>query len=72
MKFKILGAKYPKSKKFLMKTVQQIELVGEMSYLLMIKILLQLVMLPKCIVSYCAYFISDSGRDSFQLPYPFW
>lgn len=68
----LLGSEYPESRRFFLKTVQQVERVCEIVFMVLLKIQLQLFMLPKCIASYCAYFFTDSGADSFQLPCPMW
>lgn len=66
------GCKYPKSRRFFIKINRQVELLCEYVFTVVVKIALQFVMLPKCIGSYAIYFITDSGRDSFQLPIPLW
>lgn len=67
-----LGRKHPKSEALFLKTSWQIERLTEIVFTVFVKILLQCLMLPKCIVSFAAYFITESGNDSFQLPVPFW
>lgn len=72
-KFAIIsGQNDPKSMALFSKTNQQVERFSEIIYMLGMKVILQCVMLPKIIVSYAIYFITDSGSDAFQLPIPLW
>lgn len=41
-------------------------------FTVVMKIAVQIVVLPKCFVSFVVYFGTDAGSDSFQLPYPIW
>lgn len=66
------GCKYPISEAFFFKANQQIERLSEIVFMAMLKVLLQLLLLPKCIASFGIYFTTDSGSDSFQLPIPLW
>lgn len=66
------GCKYRKSEAFFFKTNQQVERLSEVVFTLLVKIALQCLMLPKCIVSFGTYFATDSGNDSFELPVPLW
>lgn len=68
----ILGSKYRKSEAFFFRTNQQIEQLCKMVSTVAVEIILQLVMLPKFVISFATYFFTDSGRDSFELPYPLW
>lgn len=68
----ISGSEYPKSKIFFLKTQQQVERSSEKVFRIIMKILLKLFLLPKCVVSFVNYLITDSGCDSFDLPVPFW
>lgn len=68
----ILGSKNPKSEALFFKADQQVEQLSGITFTVLVKILLQCFMLPKCIVSYGVYFITDSGNESFQMPVPFW
>lgn len=68
----VLGYAYPKSDALFLKTNLQVEQLCEFIFTLLVKILLQIVMLPKCIGSFGVYFFTDSGRDSFELPIPSW
>lgn len=68
----ILGCKYRQSKALFLKTTQQVEQMSEFFFMLTVKVTLQLVLLPKVVVSFGTYFITDAGNDSFQLPYPMW
>lgn len=67
-----LGCKYPQSKRFFSTTRHQIERSSEIIFVVIVKIALQCLILPKCVVSFAVYFITDSGRDSFELPLPLW
>lgn len=67
-----LGSKDPKSKRFFMKTNRQIERLSETVFIVLVKITRQFVITPKFIVSFATYLITDSGKDSFQLPLPLW
>lgn len=67
-----IGCKYPESKVFFLKTNRQVERLSEIIFMVMIKIAVHLLMLPKCIASFCDYFMTDAGRDSFILPFPMW
>lgn len=68
----ILGHKHPKSKKLFLKTNRQVERFSETLFTFMMKILLPCAMLPQCIVCFAIYFTTDSGSDSFQLPFTMW
>lgn len=68
----ILGCKYPKSRRFFLKTRRQVERLSDVVFKAVIKIAVQFLMLPKCLVSYGVYFMTDSGSDSFELPVPMW
>lgn len=68
----ISGCAHPKSRKFFLKICQQTERLSEIIFMVVQKIPLQLVMLPKFIVSFGVYFITNSGSSSFQLPFPMW
>lgn len=77
MKFSInrlslLGCVYPQSKQFFFKANGQVERVCEIVLMVLMKIQLQLFMLPKCVASFSAYFFTDAGDESFQLPCPMW
>lgn len=74
MKFYVfLGCKYPKSRRFFLKTNRLVEQLCGIVFTCIVKVALQCYMLPKCIVSFAAYFVPDSqGSDSFQLPIPLW
>lgn len=67
-----LGCKYPKSRKFFLKTNRQVERLSEISFMLQMKVFVQCFMLPKFIASIGLYFITDSGNDALQLPIPMW
>lgn len=71
-KLSILGWNIPKSRRFFLKRGRRTERLSEMIFMVVMKILVQLVMLPKIITSYCVYFLTDLGSDSFQLPLPMW
>lgn len=66
------GNKYPKSKRFFLKTNRQVERLSEIVFTVVMKVFLQCFLFPKCVVSFGVYFFTDSGRDSFQLPFPMW
>lgn len=68
----ILGCKYPKSRRFFLKTNRQAERLSEIVFTVVVKICVQLTILPKFVASLCVYFFTDAGRDSFQLPLPIW
>lgn len=73
IKLLILGCECSKSEKnFFLKISQQIERLCEIVFMVFMKILVQFIILPKCIASFGVYLISDSGRDSFVLPFPMW
>lgn len=72
IKLCILGCKHPKSLAHFSRTNEQIEKLTELVFMLVVEIFLQLVMLPRCIVSFIVYFVTDSGCDSFELPLPMW
>lgn len=69
---KISGCKYLNSKRFFVKANRQVERSSEIIFTLLMKIALQCYMLPKCVVSFGAYFFIDLGGESFQLPLPMW
>lgn len=60
------------SKALFSKTCQRVEQLSETVFTWIMKIYLQCLILPKCIKSLFAYFITDSGNDSFQLSFPMW
>lgn len=66
------GRKYPESSRFFLKISHQIEQLSELVFIAVVEVALQCYMLPKLIVSYAVYFITDTGADSFQLPLPLW
>lgn len=66
------GREYRESKIFFKKVTKQIERLSEITFYLNMKVILPIEVLPKCIFSFAAYLINDSGADSFQLPFPFW
>ena len=66
------GCKYPKSMRFYVKISEQIERSNQIVSMVMMKISLQILMLPKFIVSFGTYLLTDSGSDSFKLPFPMW
>lgn len=68
----VAGHKYPKSRRFFFKITRQVELLSRIVFTLVMKMVLQIVMLPKCIASYGAYFTTDLGSESFELPAPLW
>lgn len=68
----VLGRKYPKSMKLFMEANQRAERVTEIVFTVVMKIAVQFIMLPKCIASFGSYFLTDSGSNSFELPYPLW
>lgn len=74
LKFKlyIIGCKYPKSREFFLKAIQQAEQITEILFLVVFKISLQCFMLPRCITSFGVYLFTNSGSDSFELPIPLW
>lgn len=67
-----LECKYPESRASILKTNQQVERLTEIIFTLVMKISLQLQMLPKSIACYAVYFMTESGSDSFDLPFPVW
>lgn len=71
----ILECKHSKSRHFFLKTNQQVEQLSEIVFMMVVKIALQLVMLPKSLVSYGIYFFSASNdleNGPFQMPVPLW
>lgn len=68
----ILGRKYPKSMKLFMETSRRVERVCAIVFMVIMKIIVQFIMLPKCTVSFGIYFLTEAGSDSFELPYPLW
>lgn len=54
------------------KTVRFVEKLSETMYVVMIKLLLPTLLLPKAILSYFIYFTTDAGSAAFQLPLPTW
>lgn len=68
----ISGLKYPKSEAFFFKTSQQVERLSGLVSTMVVKITLQLLILPKFVGSFVIYFITSSGNDSFDLPIPLW
>lgn len=72
LKLFILESKYPKSWRFYLNTNRQVERLSEIISMVVVRISLQCFMLPKCMVSFAVYFFTDSGSDSFELPFPLW
>lgn len=68
----ISGCKYAKSKQFFLKTNRQVERLSEIVITLIVKIVVQIMMLPKAIISFATYFATGSGSESFEIPYPMW
>lgn len=68
----ILGCKYPQSEAFFMKANRQVERLTEIIFIGIVKIALQLIMLSKAFICFGIYFTTDSGSDSFDLPFPMW
>lgn len=68
----VSGRKDPKSKAFFIKTDRQVEQLSKIVYTVVMKVAVQLILLPKCIVSFGTYFFTDSGSDSFELPFRLW
>lgn len=66
------GSKYPKSEALFFKANQQVEQLSQIIFTALVKVALQLFMLPKFIVSYVVYVTTDTKSESFQLPFPFW
>lgn len=66
------GSKYPKSEAFFWKINQQVERLCEIVFMVVVNIPLQCLMLPRSIISFSAYFFTDSGSDAFKLPIPLW
>lgn len=54
------------------KTNQRVEKMSDFVFMVVAKIAVQCAILPKCIGSFGDYFMSDLGRDAFQLPFPMW
>lgn len=67
-----LGCKYPQSEEFFMKTNRQVDRLTELIFIVLVKIGLQCIMLSKAVVCFGIYFTTDSGSDSFDLPFPMW
>lgn len=67
-----LGCKHRKSEAFFRNVNQQVERLSESVFIVSMKILIQIVLLPKCVVSYGVYFFTESQSDSFQLSIPIW
>lgn len=65
-------SKHSKSRILFLKTIHQVEQMSEIVFMVVVKVALQLVMLPKSIASYSIYFFSDLGDDPFQIPVPLW
>lgn len=55
-----------------MKTNQKVERLCEIVFMVFMKVAIQLIVLPKCIASFVAYFVGGLGSDSFELPVPMW
>lgn len=72
LNFYHLGCAYPKSEALFFKASHQIERLSETVFAVVMKIALQLYILPKCIVGYALYFITNSENKSFPLPFPMW
>lgn len=68
----ILGSKYPRSKRFFLITSQRVNRLCEIFFMLVVKVTLQVLMLPTFVVSYGLYLFTDLGSESFQMPYPMW
>lgn len=67
-----LGSKYSKSDSSFSQTNEQIERLSEIIFTVSVKVILQLMMLPKIFVSFAVYLITNAGSDAFQLPFPMW
>lgn len=66
------GCKYPQSRTFFLKINQQVERLSELIFMWVMKILLPFEVLPKSLACFGIYFLTDVGRDSFELPFPIW
>lgn len=69
---RFLGCKFPKPRTFFFKTNAKIERLSKIVFTVVVKIIVQFVMVPKCIVSFAVYLTTDAGSDSFELPIPMW
>lgn len=68
----ILGIKYSESKTIYNETNQLAEKLSKIIYLVIVKISIPCLVLPKIIVCFIAYYATDSGNDAFELPLPMW
>lgn len=66
------GLQYPSSMALFNKTNRQVENVGEILIIVIAKVSLPCATLPKLLTCFFAYFITDLGNDSFELPFPMW
>lgn len=62
----------PKAEKLYGETDKFVEKWSEIIYLSMMRISCFMVIVPFGVVSYFIYFTTDSGRESFHLPFLFW
>lgn len=67
-----LDSKDAETKAIALKNIQRVERLSEITFTVVMKVIVQCMALPKCIVSFGVYFFTDSGSDSFQLPFPLW
>lgn len=70
--FGFLGCKNQRSRRFFLKTNRQVERLCKFVFKAEVKFVLNFALLPKCIVSFGIYFLTDSGNESLKLPIPLW
>lgn len=72
MKYLILGLEHPTSEALFFRTSQQVERLSEIVFTLLMKVFLQCFKPPNCLVCFGIYFTTDTGNDSFDLPFLMW
>lgn len=68
----ISGYECPVSKKIIEETSQQIEFWSKIVYVIFVKLMLPIFMLPQFIIGFFNYFTTDLGNDAFEMQFPVW
>ena len=68
----ILGSKYPVPKKMYKKTNRTVEKLCKIVYLVIVKVPVPALILPKAFACFFIYLTTDAGPNAFELPFPVW
>lgn len=65
-----VGLENPLSKAIYVEVNDKIEKWTSLLFWSFVKVSLPFVALPKILISFCSYFMTDAGSDAFELPFP--